>query len=136
MAKAKASNRNADLVLDGGLGLEDDLVARLIGECFNPDRLAFPDKKERWQEGLAKEQEHLDLIYSQISDMFEDTGRVPTRAQQANPTFYTPQLVRESSNCPAGMEGDVLGLLDVGLMHHKNSEPRLAVATYIEALKV
>ena len=135
LAKAKASNKGANLVLDGELGLEDDLVARLVGECFNPQRLAFPDKKELWQDGMSVEQEHLDSIYDSISDMFEDKGRVATRAQQANPTFHTPQLIRESSNCPAGMEGDVLGLLDVGLMHHNNNETRLAVATYIEALK-
>jgi len=135
LAQAKANNRNAGIMLDGALGLEDDLVARLIGECFNPNRIAYPAKQEMWQDGLAQEQEILDQIFGTISDMFEDKGRVPTRAQQANPTFYTPQLVRESTNCPGGIEGDVLGLLDVGLMHHNNSETRLAVATYIEALK-
>lgn len=114
IAAAMQLRTKAGIELNGDIGLEDDLVQNLVEEC-------------ELDEGFV------DTVYNDMSDMFEE--RVVTRAMQANPTFYTPQLIRESSNCPSGITVDVLGLLDVGLMHHNMGETKLAVATYIEALR-
>lgn len=114
LERSRSMKMKRGVELDGEIGLEDDLVERLVDEC-------------------SIDSDFVEIVYNDMSDMFEE--RVVTRAMQANPTFYSPQLIRESSNCPSGMTADVLGLLDVGLMHHNNGSTRLAVSTYIEALR-
>lgn len=75
----------------------------------------------------------LEEIYDTMSDMFEE--RVITAHMLAKPTYLSAQLIRESSNCPSGLTSDILGLLDVGLMHHNDRQTKHAVATYIEAIR-
>lgn len=110
MERARSSKNLGGLRLDGDISLDSGLVQQLVEEC-RLDALM------------------MDKIYDEISDMF---AARPRRARP-RPTLHSAQLIREYSNCPSGIQEDVVGLLDVGLVHHNAGAIQLAVATYLQA---